>query len=403
MSTPAERVIRVLAPFGTLASLLRNRDKVAADAPGKLTAHDLVAVTGRGICRQWTLVAGLPVDHGTVADEATMLALHVDSAETPPPRWVVPGDSCTRADDPGWRWHCISGHGQALSDWERRPLGAALSGLAVSGHTHAISAVTGLQTALDGKQPASAVLSDLSDVSGSLAYKGTVIAGGGGTQLWDDQSVQMWYDADASPPLGVDGVAGDGDAIVAWRDLSRYGRVAKQLTAGNRPTWSDAESAVKFASGSSQHIQTAKIAPNDTGLVGDLTLYVLARRSADSGTCLYCGTAVDNYRVSMYWESGSITCVVGTSSVASWAYTPTTSWTLLEIRWRGTSASLYAGGSLVGTVTATHAHNTAPWETWKIGIYNGTQSLDLYLRALVLLDGGASDAYCDAVRAALLP
>lgn len=126
MSTDPEDVLRVQPPYGPLAWLLRNRDKVAAGTPGKLIPNDLAIITGRGIARQWQLVAGLPVDHGTVADEAAMLALHVDSSETAYPRWVVPGDSCLRTDDPGWRWHCIAGHGQVLSDWERRPLGGAL-------------------------------------------------------------------------------------------------------------------------------------------------------------------------------------------------------------------------------------------------------------------------------------
>lgn len=179
MSTLPEKVIRVLAPFGTLASLLRNRDKVAAGSAGKLAANDLTVVTGRGICRQWTLVAGLPVDHGEVADEAAMLSLHVDSAETPKPRWVAPGDSCTRADDPGWRWHCIAGNGTTLADWERRPLEGALSGLSVSGHTHAISAITGLQTALDGKQD---------ELTNILALN-RITAVAGGPLLWDGSSL----------------------------------------------------------------------------------------------------------------------------------------------------------------------------------------------------------------------
>lgn len=61
-----------------------------------------------------------------------MLALHtfaMDSADNPLPRYVAPGDSCTRTDDPGWRWHCIAGHGTTLADWERRPLAGALAAI----------------------------------------------------------------------------------------------------------------------------------------------------------------------------------------------------------------------------------------------------------------------------------
>lgn len=396
---------RAIAVVGTLYGLLRNRLNPSGTEE-QLGEQELSCTTDRRlVVLGHEPIAGYPVDHGEVADEAAMLALHTFGSTTllVEPTFVAPGDSCRRVDDPGWRWYCLSGHGTTLADWERRPLAEALSGLAVSGHTHALADVVGLSSALAGKQVASAVLSDLSDVYGSLAYRGSVIAGGGGAQLWEEQSVQMWYHVASRPPLGVNGVAGDAGAVVALGDLSRYGRTVRQSTSGNSPTWSSAESAVAFAGGATQYLQAATIAPYDTGLVGDLTLYVLARRSAASGTCLYCGSAVDNNRVNLYWDAGSIICVVGTSGVAAWPYTPTTAWTLLELRWRGTSASLYADGVLVGSATATHAHNTAAWETWKLGVYNGTQGLDLYLRALVLLDGGASEAYCDSVRDTLLP
>lgn len=149
-----EDIIRVRPPISSLWDIARNRD--VTTGVGKLIAQDLSITTDRlGVWRQWEMVAGWPVDHGTVADQAAMLALHTfaESATTQTlPRYVAPGDSCTRANDPGWRWHCMRGHGTALADWERRPLGGALEGLAVSGHTHAISDINLLQDELDGKQ-----------------------------------------------------------------------------------------------------------------------------------------------------------------------------------------------------------------------------------------------------------
>ena len=183
MSTTPAQVARSYVAPGTLWSLARNRD--ITTGVGKMLPQDIGVVTDRpAVSLQWELVAGWPVDHGEVADEAAMLALHTynsPAGDTPLLRYVAPGDSCTRADDPGWRWHCISGHGQALADWERRPLTAALSNLAVTGHTHPISAVAGLQSALDSKQPTltnAVVVAELADDDGALTYRGTPLGGG---------------------------------------------------------------------------------------------------------------------------------------------------------------------------------------------------------------------------------
>lgn len=100
-----------------------------------------------------------------------MLALHTLDSTTllAEPRFVAPGDSCIRTDDPGWRWHCLRGHGTQLSDWERRPLAGALTGLAVSGHTHTLASLTEVVAALAGKQAASANLDTLAGVASSAA------------------------------------------------------------------------------------------------------------------------------------------------------------------------------------------------------------------------------------------
>ena len=136
MSTAPVDVLRVQPPYGALAALLRNRDKVASGTPGKLTPNDLTVVSGRGIARQWQLVAGLPVDHGTT-----------------------------------------------LADWERRPLGGALEGLATSGHTHAISAITGLQPELDAL--GTAVASKQAALSNATALA-RISAVSDGPPKWDD-------------------------------------------------------------------------------------------------------------------------------------------------------------------------------------------------------------------------
>lgn len=132
-------IARAVAVVGSLYGLLRNRLGLNVATP--LAAQELsctVAPDRRLVVLGHEPIAGFARDHGTVADQAAMLALHTLDSTTllTEPRFVAVGDSCLRADDPGWRWHCIAGHGQSLSDWERRPLGGALSGLATSGHTH---------------------------------------------------------------------------------------------------------------------------------------------------------------------------------------------------------------------------------------------------------------------------
>lgn len=125
MSIAPENVARVTPPKGSDHALATNRDYTTG--VGLLTDEDLsVTTSGRlGVWMGHTLIVGAPADHGTVADEAAMLALH-DWSDDPHTRvlyhYVQPGDSVLRADDPGWRWFCVANHGRLPAEWERRPL-----------------------------------------------------------------------------------------------------------------------------------------------------------------------------------------------------------------------------------------------------------------------------------------
>lgn len=163
---------RSVTTVGSLYALMRQMLRLNVKTP--LLTQEISATSTPDrplVVSTLTPIAGWPVDHGTVADEAAMLALHTLDSTTllTEPTFVAPGDSCLRADDPDWRWHCIAGHGQALSDWERRPLAGALSGLAVSGHTHAMSAITGLQTALEALDSAVGAVATTANAAAPLA------------------------------------------------------------------------------------------------------------------------------------------------------------------------------------------------------------------------------------------
>lgn len=125
-------IARARTVVGSLCALMRNR--LGLNVATSLEAQEIscvVAPDRRLVVLGHEPIAGFSRDHGTVADEAAMLAMHTLDSTTllAEPRFVAPGDSCLRADDPNWRWHCIAGHGTTLSDWERRPLGGALSGV----------------------------------------------------------------------------------------------------------------------------------------------------------------------------------------------------------------------------------------------------------------------------------
>lgn len=243
-TTEPQNVARTYVPTGSVWDIARNRD--ITTGVGKLISQDLSITTDRpGVWRQWEMVAGWPVDHGEVADQAAMLALHTfDGSATAHllPRCVAPGDSCTRADDPGWRWHCLSGHGLTLADWERRPLSGALDGLAVTGHTHPQSAITGLPETLAGKQASltnAAALAPIGMAGGLPTWDGAAWPGSGGAATSDSlitaANPVAWYQSDA----GVESASGvpavDTDAAMYWRDRSGNGYDLEQATSGYRP------------------------------------------------------------------------------------------------------------------------------------------------------------------------
>jgi len=95
--------------------------------------------------------------------------------------------------------------------------------------------------------------------------------------------------------------------------------------------------------------------------------------------------------------------VVGSSSyVSATSYTPSTSWELIEVRYRAGNASFFVNGSALQTVSATltHAVTDSEWDLF-LGAYT-SQGCDVDLAACVLLDGRATELFCDTVRAWLL-
>lgn len=159
MSVSPDKVARVTPPTGGLHALAENRDYTTG--AGLLTPQDLsVTTSGRlGVWMGHRMIVGESVDHGEVADEAAMLTLHDwgdDAHERAQYHYVAPGDSCTRADDPGYRWVCLGNHGYSPGDWQRRPLGSTVATIREE--------VDALTVDLDGKQPIASALTLLSGV-----------------------------------------------------------------------------------------------------------------------------------------------------------------------------------------------------------------------------------------------
>jgi len=254
MSIPPANVIRVTPPTGGLHGLAENRDHTTG--AGLLTAQDMsVTTSGRlGVWMGYSLVAGFPADHGEVADEAAMITLHDwddDAHERAQYHYVAPGDSCTRADDPGYRWVCLGNHGYSLADWERRPLGATVSDLrtdvdameielagkigssALEGYAHIDSpALTGTPTA-----PTPGVGTNSTRIA-TTAYVVAQIAasGAGSTESWRS-GLTMWLDA-AYARTTADALPADGAATVATiLDQSGNGISPAQTSSGLRPTY----------------------------------------------------------------------------------------------------------------------------------------------------------------------
>jgi len=250
MSVDPKNVIRVTPPTGSDHDLAINRDHTTG--VGLLTAQDLsVTTSGRlGVWMGHTMIVGAPADHGEVADEAAMLALH-DWSDDPHARavyhYVAPGDSCTRTDDPGYRWHCLSGHGRYLTDWERRPLVAPiaalearadaleieLDGKADATHTHPLSELT----------PSGAATGDVATFNGTSWVPLAPSAGGSITSdsLITAAVPAAWFKANAGVEEADGDPAEDTDGVARWLDQSGNGNHLVQGTASMRPVYRTAQ------------------------------------------------------------------------------------------------------------------------------------------------------------------
>lgn len=178
-------IARITPIVGSLYALMRQALGLNVATP--LGAQELsctVAPDRRLVVLGHDPIAGFARDHGTVADDAAMLALHTLDSITllTEPTFVAPGDSCLRTDDPGWRWHCIANHGKALSDWERRPLAGALAGLS---------------TEIAGAQPLDADLTAIA-AQGVSAWGLTRMADSGATAAKNALSITRADITDAS-------------------------------------------------------------------------------------------------------------------------------------------------------------------------------------------------------------
>lgn len=245
---------RTYVPNGTLAQLFFNRDHpeaVVAAGGAVLVPQDLTAILGVGLALQYSIVAGLPTYHGEVADEEAMLALHDTSGSTPTPRWVKPGDLCTRTDAPGVFWICARNNGQAAADWLALPSAAllttllaakadaaamatALSGKAASDHTHPLSGLT-QSGAADGQ---------VATWSAADGWHAATPSGGGGgdtavplgDEIVADAPVAYWRCDDATGAL-VDSSGGGLDLSISGSVTRNHTRLVRGM-AGSHVLWS---------------------------------------------------------------------------------------------------------------------------------------------------------------------
>lgn len=400
-------IARCRTVVGSLYALMRNALGLNVATP--LESQELsctVSPDRRLVVLGHEPIAGFARDYGTVADEAAMLALHtLDSATLlAEPTFVAPGDSCLRADDPGWRWNCISGHGQALSDWERRPLAGALTGLAVSGHTHSMADVSGLAGALEARQPASDSLSALARVTPTasgltllsipvpseprLARHNpddtiTMIpvpsGGSGGSTYSDDQLVEAWACAviGCGGTLSASSVSLAEDLALALRDtgsllrivalwpflgtniaaqsiplINAYGRIPQVV--GWSPSTAADESVGLVCDGAGA--LNSRITPHDLGVSdnGGLGWY---ERTVVTGTQqpIGCSAATGDYRYQLdiratdeigRWGNPTYSPATGVAAAAAHYYVQRAS---------ATSRILYRGGVAIATNSTSQA------------------------------------------------
>ena len=242
-------IARITPIVGSLYGLMRNALGLNVATP--LESQELsctVSPARRLVVLGTTPIAGFERDLGPVADEAAMLALHTLDGTTllAEPTFVAPGDSCLRADDPGWRWYCLSGHGLTLADWERRPLAGALTGLAVTGHTHTLASLAEVVSALAGKQAAltnAATLTKITEAGGLPRWDGGTWPGGGaGGALTSDSLITLtapcaWYRSNAGCDSASGVAAADGDPVQYWLDQSGNEYHLEQASIESRPVF----------------------------------------------------------------------------------------------------------------------------------------------------------------------
>lgn len=324
-------IARCRTVVGSLYGLMRNALGLNVATP--LESQELsctVAPDRRLVVLGHEPIAGFARDHGTVADEAAMLALHTLDGTTllTEPTFVAPGDSCIRTDDPGWRWHCVAGHGTTLADWERRPLGGALEGLATSGHTHPISAVAGLQTALDGLDTA---ISGKQAVLANAATLARISAAAGGPPKWDGgdwpggSGGSAWEVSATPPPASVVATmewASNGDTgglfyrlgtlagTAAWENPISRGNLLGLISSGETTvgTFSDREdNGNNYWSGPLPWIAW------DLGAASRLRLTDYSLRAANNGGYLPRYWAIEGSNDVAAWSSGGLAAATWTA------------------------------------------------------------------------------------------
>ena len=310
--------------------------------------------------------------------------------------------------------------GSANVSWTLAEMGADPAGTAdaaVSAHNTAPDAHADIRADLAGKQDSltiSTVGTALLNLSTPTAQKIPRINADGSVtlidvpkpDLWSASCVQWWFDSGSSDTQGLAGLVSiTGTDVHAWGDRSTHALCAVQ--AGSPPTWVasaiNGHGAVRSATGTSQCLR-ARVRLYQSGLVGDFSAFALTRRSATSGLGLVWGR-IDSPRLSLFTstdDSGEIQVVVAGSQTLATDYTPSTNWELIEVRYRSGTTSFFINGVLLQSVVGTlsHAVTSDEWDLF-LGGYD-VQGCTVDLAACVLLDGRATDSFCDSVRTWLL-
>lgn len=369
---------------------------------------------------------------GTVTSEAEMLAL---DAPVLARGACLPGDWCYRSDVRRW-YRCLSGYGATLPDWEQLPqnitaadiadatawgrarLADADASAAKTALAIAQSDVSGLVAALGSKAPLdSAALTGTPTAPTPTAANGIAIksyvdsaVAAAGVPLWLRSSVQWWYGPESSPMGGDWSAAAAGADVYGWHDVSRHRRIGLS-SGGSRPTYvadiGNGIGGIKSASGTSQRLEIA-LDSSASGLAGNRTIFAVVRRSSVTGYGFIFGS-IENQRTSLFTGTDGggedLAVVLGSSAGVAASYTPTTELTLFEVRFRGTTLEFWVDGALLQTVTGYAPTLYSGAWTLKIGGYLpgvANQGCDVSIGHVSCLDGSASEAECNEVRAYLL-